>query len=144
MLTAHAYWRELGLATTLVVLTLEATARESVARLSGIPGVSVFGPDAFDARGLARLRAEADWIVRDGTSPQAMSAPTRDGGTPAPSAIPSGTVWAEGPEAEGDAVDHEGDERVPPEVAHQEPDGRPAGEEGREQRGRERASVAGG
>jgi cellobiose phosphorylase len=101
MLTAHAYWRELGLATTLVVLTLEATARESLARLSAIPGVSVFGPDAFDALGLARLRAEADWIVRDGTSPQAMSAPTRDGGTPAPSAIPSGTAWAGEPE--GDA-----------------------------------------
>src|SRR5439155_1274450 len=47
-------------------------------------------------------------------------------------------------EAEGDSIDHEGHERVPPEVAHQEPDRGPAGEEGREQRGRERTPVAGG
>ncbi len=102
MLTAHAYWRDLGLRTPLVFLTLEATPRESLARRSDLPGVFVFGPDAFDARGLARLRADADWIVRDGASPLAMSDPIHEGVPAAPVAPRGGTV-SEG-EADGETM----------------------------------------
>jgi len=67
MLAAHAYWRDLGLVAPMVLLTLEPG--DAHARLAGVPGLRVIGPDALDARSLARLRAGADWLVADGISP---------------------------------------------------------------------------
>jgi cellobiose phosphorylase len=78
-LSAHAYWRELGLETTLVILTDGRGEDHSSHRFLRAPEQC---PDRFivrvstlDARELDRLRARADLLVRDGMpSPEATAA----------------------------------------------------------------------
>jgi cyclic beta-1,2-glucan synthetase len=63
--TAHAYWRAIGLATTLVILD-DAPVAGGPARGPGAEdGIFVLAAGDVDARGLARLRASADLQVGD-------------------------------------------------------------------------------
>ena len=96
-LSAHAYWRELGLETTLVILTDGRGEGHSSRR---VPRAPEHSPDRFivpiselDARELDRLRARADLLVRDGMpNPEAPATEGHESDVEAPDSGGDGSV----------------------------------------------------
>ena len=77
---AYAYWRTVGLATTLVILGDGPVAATAANGPGAEQGIFVLPPGDLDARGLARLRAAADLVLSDRIpSVEIGPAPTGDG-----------------------------------------------------------------